>query len=471
MAGIGFLLRKLAAQDNFSGLIRAYFHSTLAAAGPWIFIVISIGSVNFLTYTFFGLSEIEDFHSIIIYDFVFSFILAAPIYMVSARYVADCLYAKDLSPLPGILIASLIFVLILTLPVATVLYFFYAHLSPALIILSVVNFILFSQTWVTTLYLGCIRNFRAITASWIAGMILTIICINILGKDYGSAGMMLGVNIGFTLVLFGLTASGLAEYPYSFKIPEKFRYYFHRYKGLFWSGFFLFAGMWVDKVIMWCAPEAVIHDNNLRTFPVYDGGMFFSYLTIIPVLALFVFSLETNFYISYFRYIQHIERNSPFSIIEEEKKNIIKEITTNGRSYMMLQGSIAFVVILLAPQIFDWIGLDFLQLEIFRFGVLGAFFAALNLFVFIFLSYFDAQKPMVVASVTLFATNVILTLICLNLGFAYYGLGFCLSMILTFGLGAIMLVRLLNNLTYHVFISNVVKNHEINTSCQVKDVM
>lgn len=85
--------------------------------------------------------------------------------------------------------------------------------------------------------------------------------------------------------------------PYSFKWPKNFEFYFRFYPGLLWSGLFLFTSMWIDKIIMWTAPEAVTHMNNLRTYPIYDGGMFLSYLSIVPVMALLLLAWKPIFMI------------------------------------------------------------------------------------------------------------------------------------------------------------------------------
>ena len=59
MAGIGFILRQLAGQDTFSGFIRAYFHSAIVAVGPWMMIVLSIGSIHSLSSSFLSLRELK----------------------------------------------------------------------------------------------------------------------------------------------------------------------------------------------------------------------------------------------------------------------------------------------------------------------------------------------------------------------------------------------------------------------------
>lgn len=461
MAGIGFILRKLAAQDNFSGIIRAYVHSAVVAVGPWIMIVICIGLISYLTHLYVGSNALEDFLSVILWNFLFSFAFTSPLYMVSARYVADCLFDRNFKPIPGILITNLVLLFGCLLVPTTLFYTFYATMDRLMIFLSIVNFSLLSMIWTMMLYLECIRNFQAITFSWILGMAISIYLAVVLGRTMGANGMLLGINLGLVILVYTLAAQVLAEYRYGYAIPQYFKKYCKKYAQLMWGGFFLFAGMWVDKLIMWYAPESILHNNGLRTFPAYDGGMFISYMSIIPVLALFVFSLETNFYVSYIRYIKRIENNDPLNLIDEEKRNIWAEMINNGRSFLVLQGSITFIVLLIAPNIFDWVGLDFSQLGIFRLGALGAFFAALNLFIFIFLTYFDAQDYFLRATIFMFFSNIVLTFICEYLGFTYYGLGYCLAMIATFMFSAYLLTHFIEKLNYHIFITNIVKHQDV----------
>ncbi|MDE3047953.1 MAG: exopolysaccharide Pel transporter PelG, partial [Verrucomicrobiota bacterium] len=341
--------------------------------------------------------------------------------------------------------------------IGTFFYTLFTNMDRTTTIFSIVNFVLLAEVWLAMLYLGCIRNFRAITISWIGGMILTIFLTIALGRSYGVAGMLAGLDAGLILLLALLQGNIFAEYPYPFRLPKEYGFYFSYYKGLFWSGLFLNAGMWIDKVIMWSAHEAIRHENHLITYPSYDGAMFIAYLSVIPAAAYFIYSLETNFYQSYIQYIENVERNAPLEVLESTALEMAANIKQNGRTMVVMQGCFALILIAAAPQIFEWAGFNFTELAIFRFGVLGSFFAILNLFLVILFSYFDNQARMVVITATMLATNVGLTLLTKFWGFPYYGLGFCLSMIITFALGALLLVRFLSRFTYHIFISNVVK--------------
>lgn len=461
MAGIGFILRKLAGEDNLSGFIRAYCHSVIVAVGPWLMIVISIASLLTLSSSVLSSQELNEFLAIFIYNLCFSFILTGPLYMISARYVSDCLYLRSLFPIPGILITTLYILFVFAIPIGTLFYVFYTNMAPLIAILSIANFLLLCQTWITMLFLGLLRDFRAITFSWVISSLVTIVLTLYLGQFYGVEGVLLGLNIGLSVLAASLTANVLAEYPYPFQKAANFSFYFYYYNGLFWSGLCFFSSMWIDKIIMWASPESIMHLNHLRTYPIYDGAMFLSYLTIVPVMALFIFDLETNFYDSYIQYIDYIENNAPLHLIENEKKSIVSKVYESARSFLVFQGSISIIVVLFAPQIFAFIGIDFMQLSIFRLGTIGAFFSTLNFFIVILFSYFDSQENMLKVTGMMLASNFLMTLMSLYLGFPYYGYGFCLSMIFSFLVAAMLLVKFLNHLTYHIFITNNVKRQNV----------
>ncbi|MDE3048204.1 MAG: hypothetical protein KGI83_07675, partial [Verrucomicrobiota bacterium] len=114
MSGIGSLLRKLAGQDNFTGIVRAFIHSAIAAVGPWILIVVTLAMVYIYTNLSVGYVKITNFEAVVIYNFFFSFILSGSLYLTTARYVSDCLYRRDPYPIPGILLSSLLLLLIPT---------------------------------------------------------------------------------------------------------------------------------------------------------------------------------------------------------------------------------------------------------------------------------------------------------------------------------------------------------------------
>ena len=99
------------------------------------------------------------------------------------------------------------------------------------------------------------------------------------------------------------------------------------------------------------------------------------------------------------------------------------------------------------------LGVSYLQLGIFRFGVLGAFFHVLLLCLTIVLSYFELRAQVLFLTFFFLATNIVFTFASLNHGFAYYGYGYFASALLSFLVGALVTFRELGRIPYHAFIT------------------
>ena len=69
MAGIGFGLRRLIHQGNLSGLFGGYLFSALITAGPWLFTILSLGSIVLFGNQLLSPDELSRFRLVIIYNF------------------------------------------------------------------------------------------------------------------------------------------------------------------------------------------------------------------------------------------------------------------------------------------------------------------------------------------------------------------------------------------------------------------
>jgi uncharacterized membrane protein len=109
-------------------------------------------------------------------------------------------------------------------------------------------------------------------------------------------------------------------------------------------------------------------------------------------------------------------------------------------------------VILLAPRIFEALDIGFAQLGIFRLGVLGALFHVLFLFVSIILSYFDVRRVNLLLQAFFMLMNLCFTVITLHWGFPYYGYGYFLAALLSFGAGFLITAFYVEDLPYQTFV-------------------
>lgn len=462
MAGIGFTLRKLAARDDLIGVARALTHSTFASAGPWLFTVATIAAITMLYSDYFAPDQLVNFRVIVIYNFAFSLVLSAPVFMVITRHLADYIHFKDVTRTPSVLIGSLVLLLIIESPITGWFYFHYTILPLGLRLSAFVNVFLITAVWLISIYLTALKDYRAITWSYLAGMIIAVFCGLLLKQPYGDTGMLSGFNIGLSVIVFSLAANVFAEYPYSYEKPFSMMYYFRKYWELAVAGIFYNAAIWVDKWIMWFAPESWVLPSKMRMYPDYDGAMFFAYLTIIPSLATFVFSVETNFFERYRKFYNDILEHAPLKKIYENHGRIIDSVIGSARNFVIVQGTLSLLAVVLAPKIFDLLNINYTQIGIFRLGVIGAFFHVLALFGQIILSYFDHRRTVMWIQGFFLVANTVITLYVMLgqshgwpiTGFPFYGYGYFLSSLLTFVITTWVLFSHMRELPYHAFITS-----------------
>ncbi len=452
MAGIGFELNKLARRDDLIGVAGAYLHSAFAIAGPWLFTVIALALTTYL-YGNTDSAEMMNFRGVIVYNFSFSLALSAPVYMIMTRYLADQIHVKNVTTTPTVMLESLMMVFASNIALAIFFYGFYFDMPLPLRLAAFANMFLIAGVWLLSVYLTALKDFSAVTWTFIIGLATAVFASEYFG-GHKAAGMLAGYNVGLAMIVFMLAARIFAEYPYQMSHDFATRPFWRKYWELAVGGFFYNAALWIDKWIMWYAPEATELQSKMRFFPDYDSAMFLAAMSILPSIALFVFAIETNFFHHYRRFYGNILAHASLRRIRQFHSKIMDAILEGGRNLIVLQGVIAFLFILLAPQIFEKMNMFFIQLGIFRLGVLGSFFQVLVLFSTIILSYFDCRRATMWIYVFYFVANTLLTLVFMQQGYAFYGYGFFLASALTFLVAATVLFAHVRKLPYHAFITN-----------------
>lgn len=458
MAGIGFTLRQLTRKDDLFGVVHAYGSAMLAAAGPWLFTVFTLAGITNIYTNFFAMEGLLNFRVIVIYNFAFSLVLSAPVFMVATRYIADNIHQKDVTNVPSIMIGSMVMLYAVQFPIVALFYLGYVQEDLGLQLSAILNVLLLTTVWLLGVFLTALKDYNAVSWAYGIGMVIAIIMAQILKDIYGDAGMLNGLSIGLAFIVYTLAAKILSEYAYTYDRPFDLKGYFRRYWELAVGGVLYNAAIWIDKWIMWFAPESWMLENGLRMYPDYDSATFLAYLTIVPAMAVFVFSVETNFFEKYQRFYDGILAHKPLRKIKEYQQAVIDSILGSSRNFIVVQGTIAFLCIVLAPKLFEALNINFTQIGMFRMAVLGAFFHVLLLFEMIILSYFDSRRTVMWLAGIYLVLNTLLTLLTLQkdmgFGFQYYGLGYALSSMIIFVITSLVLFRYIKKLPYHAFITS-----------------
>ncbi|WP_431859081.1 exopolysaccharide Pel transporter PelG [Azospirillum sp.] len=454
MAGIGFTLRKLARRDDLLGVLQGYAHSAFISSGPWMFTILAIAGINLVGRDVAPEAELMLFRVVTIYNFCFSVVLTGPLVLIATRYLADAIYLKQVDTAPGMLLANLGVAYALAALTAGPFYLFLSDLPPAMMHAALVNFFLVCGIWVVSIFLSALKDYVMVTTAFGAGMLLSFLATVGLGVVFGGTGMVWGANIGLAGIQFALIARVFAEYPYKVARIFAFLSYFRRYWDLALIGLVGNVAVWVDKWIMWSAPEREVVTGSMVIYTAYDSAMFIACLTIVPALTMFTVNVETRFFERYQAFYRDIQQHATYAQIARNHTAIIRALLESARNLIILQGAVCAITIFLAPTIVSALGLNYTQIGMFRFGTLGAFFQVLFMFTTIILAYFDLRLRNLFVQVFYLAANAGLTLLFSEFGFAWYGYGYFLASLLAFALAYLMAADALRRLPYIAFVAN-----------------
>lgn len=451
MAGVGFALRRLAERGDLLGVVQAYAHSATASSGPWLYTIICLATLTVYSLPIVGSEAVTLFRAIVTYNFAFSLVFSGGLVRVVTRCLADQIYERRADQAPGMLVGGLLVLCLIQVPLVVPFYIFVVDLPPMLIAQGLINYFLVTGLWMVGVFLTALRVYTAISLSFIFGLGCALGFALLGGRWGGVDGMLIGFNAGLAAILFLLVVRTFAEYPYPSVRLLSFLRTIKPYWSLALAGFLYNVAIWVDKWVMWLAPEREKLPSGFVHNGTYDTAMFLAYLSIVPSMAVFLLHLETRFYEKYLRFYREIENHATYDRIEEDHKTLIGELIGGLRNLIVIQATISLLCIVLAPRILEAIGVSYLQLGIFRFGVLGAFFHVLLLCLTIILSYFELRRQVLFLTIFFLATNAIFTWYSLEHGFPYYGYGYFASALLSFLIGAMLTFRELGRIPYHTF--------------------
>lgn len=456
MAGIGFKLRAMANRGDIASATQAYGYSLFLVAGPWIFTVLALLGITFALRPTTSWTEIQNFRSVIIYNFCFTLILTGPIVLAGTRYVADQIYKKDLTYIPFALTASLGVVASLTLVFASTFYFGFVDLSVELLAMAVVNFGLAAAIWVVAPFLSIVKDYRSIAIAFAVGSIGAIAMAITFSQHLDDTRILLIFNITLFGVLAAILFRVFQEYPVALKIDPAWLDFLKARWELPVIGLFYYLGIWIDKLIMWSphTDSNVVVGGILATMPIYDATMFLAQLLAIPAFVFFFVHVETRFY-EYYQSLYgsfkaHATRRGIDQRIDAMGRFLLQQIL-----YVLIgMGIVVGILIVGLPNLYKVLGMSALQNGIFRVGLIGAMFHTGFLLSFTFLLYFDLRRTVLWLTVLFFVLNGVFTYATLHLGPVYYGYGYLLAGAISLLTAITVLTKELPWLAYHAFITN-----------------
>ena len=462
MAGIGFKLQKLFQEDYFSSRLKAYAFAGLVTSGPWLIVIVTIALIQWLT-SYFSILSLEEravFNLSVSYCFIFSQVILGIQQLIVTRYVADLFYEKKFKEIFATFIGMTKF----TLLIATTAWLIFIWISPLPFVFELVIFSLFitiNLIWVLFLFLSAAKFYQAVAYSFLIGATISVGLVYLFGVNIDrlpsfehapSLFLLIGFTLGMVVTLFGLLMSMLMTFP-DREMKKQFTYlsYFDRFPALFWTGFLYNLGIWVCNWVIWFGEGSATLVDSFIYNRTYDTAIFWSYLTIIPTLIIFVVSVETRFYERYRVFYGYINEGGTLQQIKRAKTSMQLVLKQEMERLLRSQGVFTLLIIITAGYLLSSLALEPNIISIFRFTTLGAFSNAMVLVITLILLYFEDRKGAMITSILFFGFNFILSFIFLPMGYDGYGLSFSIGSSLAFLYAVIRLITFIEEVDYYAF--------------------
>jgi uncharacterized membrane protein len=459
MAGIGFALERLYRSSSLGDRVASFAHASVVAAGPCLLSVLCIWLISATISELEGKTTIAAFRALIIYSFALSFVVTAPIALVSARLISDKLHDLRVADIPAIMLMAFGCSAVLIVVCATALFGLPLDLEPAVVIAAVANCALIGLIWVACLFASVTRDYTSVTAFFAVGMALAVLGVTVGYHLRPNLETMLwGFNIGLAATLFGLLVRIVATFPFAARAVATPLLALARAVVLYWpialGGLFGAIGAWVDKWVVWFSPYGTQIQYGLLHAPLYDSAMFLSYLVVVPAYAAFIIHLEVKFFRNYRLFYSSILEHATLAQIRAHARRLRDETIASLSSITVPQLVVSALVALLAPALVDALDMQFRQVGTLRLGVIGATFQFLFITCSSLTLYFDRRAVFLMLQLVFLVLNAGLTFVLLPLGSNYLGLGFLAASAISALIAYLALARTLYRLEYLTFIAN-----------------
>ncbi len=428
MAGIGFELQKVLRKGGVSSVFKAALAGIIIVAGPWLLSIIGI----FFLYRAAASALLEGgslFTAVIVYSYAFSLSLFGGIHYIFTRYISDLIYIKKQRRAFGALLLAILGIMVLSgipaviavlnMHIPTVAYPFMFKVS------AVILFISINLIWLVMIYITLLKRYMVISFIYLAGMAVSIFAAMFLGKHFFLSGALAGFCTGQVFILLSLLLLiFLSSSPAPFlRELQPLLGYFGKYKFLLLTGIFYSTGIWIDKIVLWNLKGGSVYGTFIRLFADYDMSVYLANLTIIPGLVYFMIFSESNYFVSLKRLLLQMS-TSNLSNIAGSKHSLLKTVKTSITEEALFQGTITFVLIILAPVLKNTLMNGVSTVLTLRITLGALFFNLLFLTTLTFLFYIEKYKETFIAALLFFSVNFGVTLYGVSVNIPYYGAGY-----------------------------------------------
>lgn len=432
MAGIGFELRKLSQRGGLVGHVAAGGHAAFVTVGPWLVTVLALGIVQRNVITISPPATAYLLQALVIYTFCLTLLVTAPVTIAAIRLSADDLYGRQPQRVRGNFMLALAASCLAAAAVALPLFSFGFRLRGIDLLAAVTGAGAVALVWPAIAFASTVKAYSAITASFVAGLTVSVaatLAAAVLGLGVGVQAAAFAAGLGLTAI--GLSATILATFPGampSLREPAaRLLASARRNLPMVAGAFVAAAAVWVDSWLIWLGPLGRAAGGGLPTAPFYDSVMFVARLSMLPGLIAFLLSVDTAVHERTRAFMSAIDDHGTLRRIENSRADIARTADAALTRLIVLQAVFCAILLVLAPALVAPAGLQFQQIGILRFGIIGALFHAIFFAAATLVLHFGRGHAYLALQATFLALNAVATAATMLAPAGYTGMGYMVA--------------------------------------------
>ncbi|MGB0579787.1 MAG: exopolysaccharide Pel transporter PelG [Limisphaerales bacterium] len=452
MAGVGFEINKILQRQSFTSVMQAYGYAAVIGSGPWLASVVSLALLGAIL-TGVGLTEgLRIFFVTVSLTYAITLVLTGPIQMVLTRFAADQEYSHTAEQI----FPTFVFVLAwgsLGFAILGMILFLGCVEAPLVFRASAAMLMMIvGGIWISSIFLTAIKDYKRVLLGFAVGSLVSFFAAGIGGRWYQLNGAMVGFVFGHAVLLLLLFSAIYRQVGNKEVGTPDFLKQLRKYWPLAICGLAYNLGIWIDKFLFWWVDLSAVQVSGiLYAAPVYDRVVYFSFLTIVPGMAVFLLKLETDFSVANEAFFQHVLRKGTLEQIAEKKQEMIYALQEGLKLLLKVQGMFTAVLILSADKVLYFLGMGAVQTSIFQIALLGTLLLVIFMSLLMILHYLDKGRDAMICCVTFALSNGLITWISMLAGERWYGVGFMIAACISMIMAAVLVNHHVRNLEYDTF--------------------
>ncbi|MEJ2669250.1 MAG: exopolysaccharide Pel transporter PelG [Gammaproteobacteria bacterium] len=324
MAGIGFELKHRIPDASLLGHARRLSFAAVIAGGPWIFSIITLLIMTIISlHAGMSRQSLQQFLVTNTYLIAHAQIISGGFQLTLTRYTADLIFTQQQHLVFGNLLGNVIIVSVISMPIGVWLATSLHTMPLAFRCHSAMALPIFCIIWVCILFLSSIKAYRAMTAALLFSYGCIVMQV-LLADSHSPTQLLLAFVSGHLIAVLLLMILIWRAYPGHLTVSFSALRWTPTTRRLMLCGLFYNSAIWIDKFIFWLSPGLSKPIAGwFHASLIYDLPIFLANVAIIPGLAIFLLTTETDFATKCQRYFKRLNADATLNELLELKQDLV----------------------------------------------------------------------------------------------------------------------------------------------------